>query len=210
MSADAMISGTEITLLVFAKAPIPGKVKTRLMPALDAEQARDVHVALLERTLEVARQTFPAARIQLWAGLEPTHPLLEALAARHSIALHAQPSGDLGQRMHTALSAQRGPALLIGSDCPVLTTALLDRCAQALIDHDLVMLTAEDGGYALIGGHRLPAEMFTDMAWGGSEVAAQTLARARELGLRVACPGTVWDVDTPRDLERWRMLDAAT
>ena len=62
MSADAMSSGAEVTLLVFAKAPIPGKVKTRLMPALDAEQARDVHVALLERTLEVACQAFPAAR----------------------------------------------------------------------------------------------------------------------------------------------------
>ncbi len=83
-------------------------------------------------------------------------------------------------------------------------------CVRALNAHDLVMLPAEDGGYALIGGHRLPARLFTDMAWGGSEVAAQTHARARELGLRVACPGTVWDLDTPRDLERWRMLDAAT
>ncbi|WIX32609.1 TIGR04282 family arsenosugar biosynthesis glycosyltransferase [Salinicola sp. JS01] len=204
MSADAMSSDAEVTLLVFAKAPIPGKVKTRLMPSLDAEQACDVHVELLKRTLEVSCQVFPAARVQLWAGLAPRHPLLEALAARHGIALHAQPSGDLGQRMHTALSAQRGPALLIGSDCPVLTPALLARCVGALNAYDLVMLPAEDGGYALIGGHRLSARLFEDMAWGNSEVGAQTLARARELGLRVVCPGTVWDIDTPRDLARWR------
>ena len=87
----------------------------------------------------------------------------------------------------------------------------VDRDAPFVRHADLsVELPAEDGGYALIGGHRLPARLFTDMAWGGSEVAAQTHARARELGLRVACPGTVWDLDTPRDLERWRMLDAAT
>lgn len=210
MSAESNAVAPSTTLLIFAKAPIPGKVKTRLMPSLDAEQARDVHVALLERTLEIACRAFPATHVQLWAGLEPTHPTLVGLAAQHGIALHAQPEGDLGRRMHTALAAQSGPALLIGSDCPVLTPMLLERCAQALDDHDLVLLPAEDGGYGLIGGHRLPQRLFVDIPWGGSEVAARTLARATGLGLRVACPDTVWDVDTPHDLERWRALDATT
>ncbi|MBZ9539619.1 TIGR04282 family arsenosugar biosynthesis glycosyltransferase [Modicisalibacter tunisiensis] len=205
-----MAPDAQVVVLVFAKAPIPGKVKTRLMPSLDAKQACDVHVALLERTLAVACRAFSPARVQLWAGLEPTHPTLEALAACHGIARHAQSSGDLGRRMHAALCAQQGPALLIGSDCPVLTPILLARCARALVDHDLVLLPAEDGGYALIGGVRPHCGVFEAIEWGGRDVTAQTLERARALGLHVACPETVWDIDTPRDLERWRNLDDST
>tara|TARA_A100001518_G_C1226396_1_gene75961 strand:+ start:429 stop:1061 length:633 start_codon:yes stop_codon:yes gene_type:complete len=210
MCAKAVQPLSDITLLVFAKAPIPGKVKTRLMPALDAEQACSVHVALLEQTLEVACRAFPATRVQLWGGLEPHHPVLKTLAAHHGIECHAQRAGDLGQRMHAALAAQRGPAILIGSDCPVLTPTMLKRCSEALYDHDLVMLPAEDGGYALIGGHRLSRRLFTGMVWGRSDVATQTLLRAKELALRVACSDTVWDVDMPQDLERWRALHAST
>ncbi len=206
MPAEPLAPCPAVTLLVFAKAPIAGSVKPRLMPSLDADQARDVHVALLERTLAVAVEVFPAQRIQLWTALQNDHPTLKKLAARHAIVRHPQRGADLGQRMYHAWASQTGPALVIGSDCPVLSATLLRRCVRALDDHDLVLLPAEDGGYALIGGKRSHRGLFEAIAWGTGDVTAQTLERARALALRVACPATVWDVDTPRDLERWRAI----
>lgn len=210
MLAEPMGHCPAVTLLVFVKAPIPGSVKTRLMPSLDADQARDVHVALLERTLAVAVQAFPAHRIQLWTALQNDHPTLMKLAECHDIVRHPQHGDDLGQRMYHAWASQTGPALVIGSDCPVLSATLLRRCVRALDDHDLVLLPAEDGGYALIGGKRPHRSLFEAIEWGSGGVTEQTLERARALALRVACPDTVWDVDTPRDFERWRSLDAST
>ncbi len=160
----------------------------------------------MRHTLAVATAALPTARITLWTALEHDHPLFVELAARHGIARRAQPEGDLGERMRQALTP--GPALVIGSDCPVLTPALLQRCGEALATHDAVCLPAEDGGYALLGLHQAHKSLFTDIAWGGETVMARTRERLAALGWRLACPATVWDLDRPEDLARWRRLAA--
>ena len=120
-----------LPLAILAKAPVPGKVKTRLVPALGAEDACRLHERLLRQTLVVALATTSPRRITLWTALDHGHPLFLALADRHGIILRAQPEADLGERMHHALQAMGEPGLLIGSDCPVLTPTLLRRCRSS-------------------------------------------------------------------------------
>ena len=101
-----------------------------------------------------------------------------------------------------------GPGLLVGSDCPVLTPALLGQCHAALQTTEAVCLPAEDGGYALIGVRESHPGLFRGIDWGTARVMAQTRQRARALGWRLACPAEVWDVDRPEDLGRLAALDA--
>ncbi|APE30187.1 hypothetical protein BOX17_04010 [Halomonas aestuarii] len=199
MSADPR---GRFPLAILAKAPIPGRVKTRLIPALGAEGACRLHERLLRHALDVALAATVPERITLWTALDHGHPLFQALAAEHGITLRAQPEGDLGERMHRALAAMEAPGLLIGSDCPALTPTLLTLCRAALNDADGVFLPVEDGGYALVGVRRSDRHLFTAIDWGKNQVMAQTRERAEALGWRLACPARLWDVDRPEDLER--------
>ncbi|MGJ7457624.1 TIGR04282 family arsenosugar biosynthesis glycosyltransferase [Halomonas sp. RA08-2] len=192
----------EVALAILAKAPIPGLAKTRLISALGPEGAARLHERLLRHTLTIAVAATPAHRVTLWTALDHAHPLFLELAERHCIALRPQSDGDLGQRMQAALAAADCPAMVIGSDCPVLTPALLHRCAEALEDHDAVCLPAEDGGYALLGLRRAHRHPFSDIDWGTGRVMARTRERIAALGWRLTCPATVWDVDLPEDLTR--------
>ncbi|MFG6157426.1 TIGR04282 family arsenosugar biosynthesis glycosyltransferase [Halomonas sp. 1390] len=206
MCADAR---GDVPLAILAKAPIPGRAKTRLIPALGAEGASRLHARLLRHALATALAATSPERITLWTALEHAHPLFRELAARHGIALRAQPEGDLGARMHQALAAMDAPGLLIGSDCPALTPALLRRCAAALSDADGVFVPVEDGGYALVGVRRAERRLFSGIDWGTERVMAQTRERAEALDWRLACPARLWDVDRPEDLARLARLDDA-
>lgn len=199
MRADTL---GDFQLAILAKAPTPGKAKTRLVPALGKEEAARLHERLLRQTLAMALETTACRRITLWTALDHRHPLFLELAERYGIALRPQPEGDLGERMYHALACMEEPGLLIGSDCPALTPELLHRCHAALEGSDAVLLPAEDGGYALIGLKRADPRLFTDMAWGTQSVMAQTRERIAELGWHMACPAVVWDVDRPEDLKR--------
>ena len=205
MCADAR----DFPLAILAKAPVPGRAKTRLIPALGAEGASRLHARLLRHAVATALAATSPARITLWTALEHDHPLFRALAERYGIALRAQPEGDLGTRMHEALAAMDAPGLVIGSDCPALTPTLLRRCAAALMDADGVFLPVEDGGYALVGVRRAEPELFRGVDWGTDRVMAQTRERAAALGWRLACPARLWDVDRPEDLPRLARLGEA-
>ncbi|MGM0984360.1 MAG: TIGR04282 family arsenosugar biosynthesis glycosyltransferase [Pseudomonadota bacterium] len=189
-------------LAILAKAPIPGQVKTRLMPALGAEGACRLHERLLQHAVDTALAATSPHSITLWTALDHAHPLFRELADRHGIRLRAQPEGDLGQRMFQALQAMEEPGLLIGSDCPALTPALLERCQRALTEADAVFLPVEDGGYALVGVRRNDQRLFAAIDWGTNRVMKQTRERADALGWRLACPDRLWDVDRPEDLDR--------
>lgn len=208
MSADVREDGPRLAIL--AKAPLPGRVKTRLIPALGAAGAAALHARLLRHTLATALVATRPERITLWTALDPAHPLFLALAEDHGIHLAPQPEGDLGARMHRALAAMHGPGLLVGSDCPVLTPTLLVQCHAALQTAEAVCLPAEDGGYALVGVRKSHPGLFRGIDWGSDRVMAQTRQRARVLGWRLACPAEVWDVDRPEDLGRLGALDAFT
>lgn len=213
MPADLLSdTTTSVQLHLLAKAPLPGRAKTRLMPRLGAHGAASAHVQLVTQCVANACRALPAACVTLWTALDHGHPLFAALQARFGIRLAPQPDGDLGVRIHHALtstpSRASGPAMIMGSDCPSITPELIQTCAARLATHPVVILPAEDGGYGLIGLHSItPADtqaLFTDIAWGSGDVLTQTRQRLSALGLKADFPATVWDVDRPADWQRFQ------
>lgn len=194
-----------LPLLIFAKAPEPGLVKTRLIPALGADGATQVYLELLERTLSQT-QDWPGER-WLYCAPDCTHAFFTQAAHRHGLVLRQQSDGDLGQRMFSALSEHASGALLIGSDCPELGTSQLTRAADALADHDLAVLPSEDGGYVMIGQRQPHPAPFIDMSWSHADVFEHTKQRAAAAGLSLWVGPMLWDVDEPDDLARFRALD---
>jgi uncharacterized protein len=180
-------------IIVFAKAPVPGEAKTRLIPHLGAWRAAQLHLRLTLHTLSTAR----AAN----CGPVELH-----LTRRHSRFKSArlQRGRDLGERMQHAFCRARR-AILIGTDCPVLTARDLLRATRWLCGgYDAVLAPAEDGGYALIGLRRPIPALFQGIDWGSERVFADTVKKLA--GYRWRALPRVWDLDRPHDLERLRSL----
>jgi hypothetical protein len=191
--------------VVFAKAPQPGKVKTRLAPLLGKMGAARLHARLVERAVRTAL----AARlgpVELHCAPRMRHPFFAALARGYGVRLRAQGPGDLGERMHRAFARvlrDAGAALLIGSDCPALRASDLRAAARALKrGADAVLAPAEDGGYALVGLRHARKAPFDRIAWGGPRVLEQTRARLERRRCKWIELRTVWDVDRPEDVAR--------
>jgi hypothetical protein len=198
-------------IAVFARAPVAGAAKTRLVPLLGEEGAAKLHAALLRKTLGVASAARSAGEgigqrigdVSLWCAPDTSDPFFAACRAEFGVGLREQANGDLGARMLAAFAAARGPLLLIGADCPVLTPELLWRCAAELpAGHDAVFLPAEDGGYGLVGLKQAIPALFADIAWGSECVMEETRIRLRRAGLSWSEPATIWDVDRPADVAR--------
>ncbi len=192
-----------VGIAVFAKAPVPGYAKTRLIPALGAEGAAALQGRFIARTVATALAA-GLGPVTLWCAPDCADPAFTAL--RSTVALRRQAEADLGSRMAAAFEAAPAPLLLVGTDCPVLTADHLRSCAAALRDHDAVFLPVEDGGYVLVGLRRPVPGIFTGMTWSTPTVMAETRARLRGLGLSWTEPATLWDVDEIDDLDRCRAL----
>ena len=207
MNPNARPEGAAAHVAVFAKAPVPGQVKTRLAPLLGEEGAARLHEALLLRALTVATES-RVGPVELWCAPDASHPFFLRCARDFGVTLHVQQGADLGARMATAFEhARRDGAglVLIGSDCPALTPADLQDAAAAVANHDAVFMPAEDGGYVLVAMAR-PAPVFEGIEWSVSTVMARTRARLGELGLRWKELRTLWDVDRPEDHARLQGL----
>ncbi len=189
-------------IIVFAKAPVAGLAKTRLVPALGPAGAAALAARMLRHALAqaVAADLGP---VELCAAPDAGHPALQAAAAEAGAALAGQGGGDLGRRMHRALArhlARHERVLLIGTDAPALDAALLRQAAQALLEHDAVFVPALDGGYALVGQRRADARWFTGMRWSHARVMHDTRERLRQAGVRWHELAPVADIDEPGDL----------
>jgi rSAM/selenodomain-associated transferase 1 len=191
-------------IIVFAKAPVPGAVKTRLIPALGEGGAARFAERLVRQAIDTAQAAFPGA-VELCCAPDATHPFFRGI---EGVTLAEQGAGDLGARMHRALERSlRGveAAVLIGADCPVLTPDdLLAAAARLAEGADAVLGPADDGGYVLIGARRVVPELFDGIAWGGARVLDEQRDRLRSLGWRWSELPRLWDVDRPEDLERVR------
>ncbi|WAR46500.1 TIGR04282 family arsenosugar biosynthesis glycosyltransferase [Methylomonas rapida] len=191
-------------LLIFCKAPVPGQVKTRLQPALSAEQAVAAHRQLTRLTLARAFAE-PLCPVQLYCTPDNEHPFFRQCAKDYPLTLMTQRGHDLGQRMSNAFTkalAVHRHAILIGCDCPSLTVSELSLAFTALRDScDAVFGPAEDGGYVLLGLNEPEAMLFENISWGSERVMAQTRDSAAKAGLEVFELPTQWDVD---DMDGWR------
>ena len=192
-------------VIVFARAPLPGRAKTRLIPALGAAGAARLQARLIGRALETARRA-RIGRVELHGAGVRGSARLRALARRHAVRLEAQADGDLGRRM--ALAIGRGlrrarRVVLIGSDCPVLRASDLRRAALRLAGgRDAVFAPAEDGGYTLVAMRRASHRVFASIEWGSGRVMGATRERLAALGWRWSELPRVWDVDRPEDCRR--------
>ena len=182
-------------IIVFAKAPVPGDAKTRLVPLLGEWGAARLHARLTRQAVETALAA-RCGRVELHGTRR--HSLFERL----KVPFQLQRGRDLGERMYRALLRNPG-AILIGTDCPELTVADLRRADRWLrAGYDAVLAPAEDGGYALIALRRVSADIFRNMPWGSASVFDETVKRLRPYRWRAL--RTVWDVDRPEDVARFR------
>ena len=190
-------------IIIFAKAPQPGAVKTRLIGALGAEGAASLARTMLSHTLQQALAA-GVDGIELCMSPAPADPAWNGISLPDGVECTAQGDGDLGERMDRAvqrvLSLHRGPVLLIGTDCPTLGSDVLRHAAQQLAEHDAVLLPASDGGYVLIGLQAPCPEIFAQMVWSTSSVATETLKRLAAVSLRVWLGPTFHDIDEAADL----------
>ena len=192
----------EPRLCVFAKAPEPGRVKTRLARHLGAAAACRAHEALVAHVL--SRLAGCALTKELWVAGDAGHPQVAVWSQRLGALVRVQPQGDLGDRMHAAVSAccaAGQPALIVGSDLPEIDVPYIERAAAALTAHDLVLGPVEDGGYGLVGLKAPAPLLFSGIAWSTPTVLAETRSRADQLRLSVSELPTTWDVD---GIDEWR------
>lgn len=193
------------TVIVFAKAPVAGYAKTRLIPALGPQRAAALAERLLRHAVHSALEA-GLGPVELCATPDTRHPAFAALDA--AVERRVQGDGDLGTRMARAFARRLGgeagasdtACLLIGTDAPGLDAAYLRAAAAALATHDAVFGPALDGGYTLVGLRRPAPGLFSDMAWSTPTVMAETRLRLATAGLRHAELAPLSDIDEAGDL----------
>jgi uncharacterized protein len=189
------------TIVVLTKDPAPGRVKTRLIPALGELGAARLHRAMVHETLRRATATGLPIRVSLRGDL--AGPFAASLRAR-GCTVEPQADGDLGDRLVHAL---RGPGrrIALGTDCPIFSPSWLLDAARA--PTPAAFGPSEDGGYWTIcvegtGGPSRTERLFRGVPWSSPDTLARSLGRARACGIGVSRLPTCYDIDEPPMLAR--------
>ncbi len=198
-------------LIIFAKRPVPGRVKTRLSPPLSPEQAAELYRCMLE---DILAKTANLAGVDQRIFYEPDEDaaaFFSGIAA--GVTCAPQEGKDLGERMANAfeelLAEGYGRVAIIGTDLPDLPLGYVEDAFELLEsgEHDAVFGPAEDGGYYLLAMGEMHGELFRDVPWSTGEVLQKSLERGKEAGLSVALLPVWHDVDTADDLHRPELID---
>lgn len=216
-------------LIIFTRYPVPGNTKTRLIPALGANGAARLQREMTEFTLTNLYLLSQSTNFEIYiyysggdrdwmqAWLDPVIEKfnLKTITANaqttfNPLYYQEQAHGDLGERMQQAFddAFQSGiqQAVIIGTDCPDLNSALITEAFTALQHHEVVLGPAQDGGYYLIGLHRSLPELFQHITWGSDRVLAQTLQIIKQHNLSHYQLQTLTDIDRPDDLWLWQEI----
>jgi rSAM/selenodomain-associated transferase 1 len=191
-------------LTLFARAPVPGETKTRLIPALGPEGAARLYEAFLEDALERFAGSFETT---LSCAGDVTHPSLKRLARTYGVALRTQCEGDLGARMsHDLILMNRshGNGIIVGTDIPTLPLSLVVDAFRALERADVVLGPTSDGGYYLVGARGAWPDLFRGVRFSSPHALADTLAAAEGAGAEVELLSPWYDIDEPEDLRLLR------
>jgi hypothetical protein len=193
---------------VFARAPVHGRVKSRIARESGESAAFQAHLEIARHTLQRLRPvTARGMFAELWIAGDPGMIKCREWAALLDGRLRQQLGNDLGARMwhclYSHLHLGRN-ALVVGCDVVSIDADYVLEARDWLMDVDLVIGPAEDGGYGLIGLSRMAPELFRDVPWGTDQVFDITMARARALKLTTHVMPMVWDVDTVADFERFQ------
>jgi rSAM/selenodomain-associated transferase 1 len=197
-------------LIIFTRYPEPGRVKTRLIPALGAVESATVYRQMVEHTLVQAQKLQFVRPLCVEIRFTGGNRDLMRRWLGTDLMYTVQGEGDLGERMGRSLqsgfNSGATSVVLIGTDCPQLDGTILEQAFQLLQNQDLVLGPALDGGYYLIGLRRYVPELFQDIAWSTSQVLAQTQDIAQGLGLAIADLPPLSDIDQPEDLVIWEQV----
>lgn len=192
----------QCALIVFAKAPMAGFAKTRLIPALGEVGAAHLADRLLAHALAQACAA-AIGPVELCCWPDTSHPAFQNLAQVHGVTLSDQGEGDLGEKMARALGralqTHQG-AIVMGTDAPGVDALYLQDAAAALQYQDAVFGPALDGGYTLVGLRAAQPALFDAMPWSTSSVMGETRLRLARLGIAHAELAVLSDVDEPADL----------
>ena len=202
MTADLSARQQDTCIILFAKYPAPNKAKTRLQPALGVDGAARMARQLLLHSIEQAIDT--GFSVELCVSPAPTDPCWQAFDLPDSLRWSAQAEGDLGLRMLIASQCaleRFDKVVLVGTDCPSLTTERIQTAVQQLDQHDAVMIPATDGGYVLLGFKQVNDSLFSDIVWSTASVAAVTKQRIAALDWTLALFDPLHDIDEPTDLK---------
>ncbi|CAK8715048.1 Glycosyltransferase [Candidatus Electrothrix laxa] len=211
---DKRSQAQQSVIVLFTRYPQAGKVKTRLIKHLGPQGAADLHSRMTKQVINQLRPVLTEGFVQLqvyYCG--GSQQEIKTWLGKNSkdIQLARQQGNGLGERMQNAFEQtwQQGAekVLLIGSDCPGMNPSIITSGLEYLQQHDVVLGTASDGGYYLIG---LPAhlkkekrnysDLFQDIDWGTDQVLVQTLHQARKNNLSFALLPELHDIDRPEDL----------
>jgi len=177
-------------LIVFAKAPIPGEVKTRLCPPLDPDEAASLHGTLVLDTVERAKG-LAGASLYVAGAPDLAHPFFKVLEGRYGAKLLPQDAFEQGAE----------DVLLTGTDLPTLPRARLQQALTLIKKHDVVLGPTADGGYYLIGLRKMVPALFEGIAWSTAEVFADTKKKIEDAGLSLGLLPECRDLDTLEDLK---------
>jgi rSAM/selenodomain-associated transferase 1 len=194
-------------IIIFAKEPVLGKVKTRLARGIGETAALQFHENMLRHTIAMVCE-YRLAIVELHVSGNPNHPVFQSLSHEFDVSVHEQHGEDLGEKMFFALEQSLGNSnysVLIGTDCPVMGVDYLSNALTALLrGQDAVIGPAEDGGYVLIGTRNIKKVWFSDVSWGSRKVLQQSLSKMQASGAKIEKLQTLWDVDKIEDLQRWQ------
>lgn len=200
-------NGTNCRIIVFAKAPIPGEVKTRLLSSMDGQDAASLYEKLVWHSLNMAVRS-NVGPVDLWCAPSVDHPFFIHCAGNFRVELHSQTEGDLGRRMADAFKKtlmKADMAILMGTDCPSLSPEDLKEAVTFLHQgNHAVIGPAEDGGYVVIGLRQYDPSLFEGISWGTGAVLEETRRRLGRLRWNWHELPEKWDVDRPEDVERLR------
>ncbi len=207
-------SALSTAFVIFAKAPIPGQVKTRLCPPLTPDEAATLHGSFVLDTLERTKLATTTLKLPcdryLACAPSSTHVFFKIMEERHGVKVIDQVGDDLGARMNQVCESMfaRGYSrvVMIGTDVPTVPLNHFGQAQDQLEHHDLVLGPALDGGYYLIGLKRKSPELFTGIPWSTNQVLKLTQDKAATIGLKTALLEPWRDVDTMADLQA--LIDA--
>lgn len=190
-------------IMVFCKAPEPGKVKTRLAKTIGETAASTIHEYL---ALHCLKQLVDSgiAPVELWCAPNTSHDFFQRCKIELGVMLKTQQGDCLGERMGHAFSSVLPTchsAIVVGTDCPAIDADYIASVFAELQNHDSVIGPAEDGGYVLLGLRKPQPQIFANISWGGSKVFEETVSRFKG---DVKKAPMLWDVDHVADLIRLR------
>lgn len=202
----AMSDKSGIPLYVFAKAPVPGKVKTRMQPELTDIQSAKLARLMLNQTLEKLIEFWPGDLV-LAVTPKLENDAFQEIIARYQISSELQIGGDLGERMAYGLSRgieRCGCSAVIGCDVPQISEELIQNAHGILCNGENVIGPASDGGFYFLGLNKFNEKLFDRIDWGETEVTRQLNINANQLGIRLTGIAELRDIDTFEDLS-WLM-----